>query len=255
MYEEVAKQIEDGIVANHHRAGDQLPSERELIERFKVSRAVIRESLKVLVEKSLVEVRPGKGAFVREPESSSVTNALSLYLRRQGHDWFSVHLLQVRQLLEVEIAGLAAAKATAADLRDIAGALAAMETDKADLERFAKADLLFHRALATATRNPLMELLLHPIAGLLLELMEELSPLTKAREQAIHHHREILKAVAKADVSMARQAMQAHLAQFETRLHDLASPSSRRAIRGSRARRASRADAAPSQEVRARKRS
>jgi len=231
MYEEVAKQIEDGIVANHHRAGDQLPSERELIERFKVSRAVVRESLKVLVEKSLVEVRPGKGAFIRAPESSSVTNALSLYLRRQGHAWFSVHLLHVRQLLEVEIAGLAAASARPADLKDIAAALAAMEADKNDLERFAKADLLFHRALAAATGNPLMELLLHPIAGLLLELMVELSPLPKARDQAIHHHREILSAVTKADVSGARHAMQAHLAQFETRLHDLDPPSARGAVR------------------------
>jgi GntR family transcriptional regulator, transcriptional repressor for pyruvate dehydrogenase complex len=231
MYEEVAKQIEDGILANHHRLGDQLPSERALIARFNVSRAVIRESLKVLVEKSLVEIRPGKGAFIRAPESSVVTNALLLYLRRQGHGQFAAHMTQVRRLLEVEIAGLAAANATAADLKDIAGALAAMEADKSDLERFTRADLLFHKALAAATGNPLVGLLLDPIAGLLLELMMELSPLAKAREQAIHHHREILTWVSKGDVGRARKAMAAHLAQFERRLIDFSCAAARESLR------------------------
>lgn len=62
MYEEVARQIEEAILADLHRPGEQLPSERELIERFEVSRAVIRESLRVLAEKGLIEVKAGKGA-------------------------------------------------------------------------------------------------------------------------------------------------------------------------------------------------
>src|SRR5215212_8054500 len=100
MYEEVAKQIEAAILMNHQRPGDQLPPERELIERFAVSRSVIRESLKVLAEKGLIEIHPGKGAFVREPESQGVRDALRLYLRRQRDTNFARDLTEVRQLLE-----------------------------------------------------------------------------------------------------------------------------------------------------------
>ncbi|HZS06690.1 MAG TPA: FadR/GntR family transcriptional regulator [Blastocatellia bacterium] len=220
MYEEVARQIKAAILTNHQRPGDQLPPERELIERFAVSRSVIRESLKVLAEKGLIEIIPGKGAFVCEPASGAVRDALHLYLRRQRDESFARNLTEVRQLLEGETATLAAERATAEDLKKIEAALARMEAEKDNLENFAQADLQFHQALAAATHNDLMELLLHPVAGVLTDLMMQLSPLPKARDEAIRHHRSILRAVKRRDATQARRAMHEHLGQFERRFRE-----------------------------------
>ncbi|MFN7945457.1 MAG: FadR/GntR family transcriptional regulator [Blastocatellia bacterium] len=220
MYEEVARQIEAAILTNHQRPGDQLPPERELIARFAVSRSVIRESLKVLAEKGLIEIVPGKGAFVREPGAGALQDALQLYLRRQRDEGFARDLTEVRQLLEGETAALAATRATEDDLKKIEEALAGMEAGKDSLTQFAQADLQFHQALAEATHNELMQLLLHPIAGMLTDLMMHLSPLPEAREEAIKHHRRILNAIRRSNADQARHAMQAHLGQFERRFRE-----------------------------------
>lgn len=220
MYEDVAHQIETAILLNQQRPGDQLPSERELIERFAVSRAVVRESLKVLAEKGLIEIIPGKGAFVREPEASTAQSALQLYLRRQRNERFASNLTEVRQILEGETAALAAQRATVKDLQQIEEAVAQMEACKDDLEMFAQADLQFHQALAVATHNDLLVVLLNPITGLLIDLMRQLSPLPQAREEAIKHHRTILQAVKDRDAAGAQWAMRAHLSQFERRFKE-----------------------------------
>lgn len=220
MYEEVARQIEASILTDDQRPGDQLPPERELIERFAVSRSVVRESLKVLAEKGLIEIHAGKGAFVREPGSTAVHDALRLYLSRQRDESFARDLTEVRQFLEGEIAALAAERATGDDLERIAAALAAMEAGKGELESFVEADMGFHRALAAATHNDFMGLLLLPITGLLTDMMMQLSPLPKAREEAIRHHRRILRAVKRRDAARARRAMHDHLRQFARRFKE-----------------------------------
>ncbi|MBS1807341.1 MAG: FadR family transcriptional regulator [Acidobacteria bacterium] len=218
MYEEVARQIEAAILNEQHRPGDQLPSERELIGRLGVSRAVIRESLKVLAEKGLIEVKPGKGAFVREPESASAASALKLYLRRQRNGSFSQNLVEVREMIEEQAASLAATRATAEDIAKLEAALAEMEAEKENAARFAQADLRFHLLLAEATRNELFPLLLHPVTDLLLDLMAQLSTAPTAPEQALWHHRQILRHIKSGAAAQARQAMHSHLSQFAKRL-------------------------------------
>jgi GntR family transcriptional regulator, transcriptional repressor for pyruvate dehydrogenase complex len=220
MYEEVARQIEAAILRNHQRPGDQLPPERELIERFAVSRSVIRESLKVLAEKGLIEILPGKGAFIREPGSAAVRDAFRLYLRRQRDENFARDLTEIRQLLEGETTALAATRATPEDMAKMEAALTEMEAEKENLARFVQADLQFHQALAAATHNDLMQLLLIPITGLLTDIMAQLSPLPRAQEEAIKHHRSILRAVKRRDAAQARRAMKAHLRQFERRVKE-----------------------------------
>jgi GntR family transcriptional repressor for pyruvate dehydrogenase complex len=218
MYEEVARQIEEAIIADEHRPGEQLPSERELIERFAVSRAVIRESLKVLSEKGLIEVKPGKGAFVREPESGTASGALKLFLRRQRDDRFSQNLVEVREMIEEQAASLAATRASEEDVKKLEAALAEMEAEKENSERFARGDLRFHLLLAEATHNELFTILLHPVTELLLDVMAELSSEPSAPDQAIWHHRQILQHVKRGEAERARQAMHAHLSQFAKRL-------------------------------------
>lgn len=220
MYEDVARQIEKAILLNHRRPGDQLPPERELIEHFAVSRAVIRESLKVLSEKGLIEIIPGKGAFVRHPEEGAVRDALQLYLRRQRDEKFAGSLTEVRQILEGETAALAAGRATGEDIKRLEASVTEMEAHVDSLEKFAEADLQFHQALAAATHNELMALLLNPVTGLLTDIMMQLSPLPKAREEAIKHHRAILRAIKRHDGDSARRAMREHLSQFERRFKE-----------------------------------
>lgn len=121
-------------------------------------------------------------------------------------------------MIEEQAASLAATRATEEDVKKIEAALVEMEAEKGNSERFAQADLRFHLLLAEATHNELFTILLHPITDLLLGVMAELSSSPTAPEQALWHHRQILRHVKRGEAEQAREAMHAHLSQFAERL-------------------------------------
>src|ERR1700680_4396054 len=107
LYEQIVQQIEESIVKGTLKAGDQLPAERELAQRFGVSRTAVREAVKALSEKGLVEAYTGRGTFVTDGTSRVVKHSLDLMLRI-GQQEGSTFLAELRQILEPEIAALAA---------------------------------------------------------------------------------------------------------------------------------------------------
>lgn len=198
------------------RVGDQLPSERELSEMFGVSRTAVRDAVNVLREKGLVEVLPGKGTFianVADRSSEVVRDSLGLMMGSRLNQGIA-DLIQVRSILEPEIAAMAAARASQEDLVTLQSASDTMENGLHDHDAFIEADLGFHLALAKATQNPLIPILIDPIIDLLRDHLWRMSIIEGGSERGQYHHKLILAAVLKRDPAAARKAMTAHMKQI-----------------------------------------
>ena len=213
--EQVADQVQRLIVAESLCPGDRLPSERGLAERLGVSRTVVREAVRVLSVRGLVEAKPGSGTYVRELSTDDVAAPIGLLLklRRAPNRYSDLH--EVRRTLEVDIAGIATERATGEDIAAMQAAIEGMAAHVGDAERFAQYDLAFHSALAAATHNDLYTVLLAPITDLLLEF--RLSAYNYDAQGAIEggltYHREVLRRVQAGDPEASRQAMREHLDQ------------------------------------------
>src|SRR5438105_12216821 len=107
LYEQIVQQIEDSILKGTLKTGDQLPAERELAQQFGVSRTAVREAVKALSEKGLVEAYSGRGTFVTNGTSQAIRHSLDLMMRINQQDGLA-HLVEVREILEPEIAAMAA---------------------------------------------------------------------------------------------------------------------------------------------------
>jgi GntR family transcriptional repressor for pyruvate dehydrogenase complex len=217
LYEQVADQVQQMVVDEALHPGDRLPSERKLAEQIRVSRSVIREAMKVLKVRGLIEARPGSGTYIREPQVADVSAPVGLMLSmRQVPGRFS-NLLEVRRTLEVAVSGLAARRATDEDIARMEAAIVEAATHTDDVEQFTRADLAFHAALAEATHNELYSVLLAPIAGLSFEFRMSTyhHDAQAAIDGVLFAHRQILDQVKAQDPEGARQAMRAHLDRSE----------------------------------------
>jgi GntR family transcriptional repressor for pyruvate dehydrogenase complex len=210
LREEAAEQIKTLILEGRLRPGDRLPSERELVTRLAVSRTSVREALRSLEIRGLLHVRPGEGAFVREVPVEAVIDPLasSLVNRRS-----LMELLEVRQILEPEIAALAAQRAQAPDVQEMEHILAEIE-DRLAGRRYdsaVKSIISFHRAITRCTGNHLMQRLMDTIGGLLSQSMRETLRVRGRPARSLEGHRQILEAIRAHDAGAAKAAMMAHI--------------------------------------------
>lgn len=212
----VSGQIQNLIVDNHLQPGDRLPAERDLAQQLGVSRTVVREAVRGLAAKGLLQVSPGRGGTsVRRPPAHSISESFSLYFR-SGPSMNQEKLLEVRRALEVEIAGLAAERRADEDLQRLAGVLEeAEQIGPTDREAFVRCDMAFHAALARATHNELWSLLLDSVADLLIETRRSGFDVPGTATRAYRYHKAIYKQVAQGNVEGARDAMRRHLAEAE----------------------------------------
>lgn len=210
LYERIVNQIERLIVAGNLKVGDQLPAERELAEQFAVSRTAVREAIKALREKGLVEIRLGRGTFVTNGASGAVRRSLGLLMKDTNS---FANLVEVREILEPEIAALAATRVTDENISAMTEAVETMETALENAEIFVEADLDFHLALAEATQNPVIPTLVDSIVDLLREHRKRIGNVEGGLARGQYHHKKILEAVIQRDPLASRLAMQAHLLQ------------------------------------------
>jgi GntR family transcriptional repressor for pyruvate dehydrogenase complex len=211
LVDRVVNEIQGVIVSGQLEPGMKLLPERELAEELGVSRTVIREAVRILVAKGLLETKPGVGTIVRQVTSDQIVEPLSLLLRAQEEDISVEHLHQVRRMLEVEIAVLAALQATEEDLAELETVLAEVESVTDIPGPFATKDADYHRGLARATHNPLLIILLDSIRDLMQEVRLLVTRHPDLREKVMPDHRRILERVAARDPEGARHAMEAHL--------------------------------------------
>jgi len=212
LYEQIVTQIEQSILDGKLRAGDQLPSEREMAEQFNVSRTAVREAVKALMEKGLIEIQVGRGTFVTARTDKAVRKSLGWFVKASDGN-LQGDLVQVRNVLEPEIAAIAAQMASADDIANLQRAVNTMDASLEDAEAFIEADQGFHLALANATQNKLIPTLIDPIVDLLREQRKRIFLVEGGAQRGQFHHKRILDAIQSHDPEAARKAMQAHLAQ------------------------------------------
>lgn len=236
LSDQVAELLLEKIIEGGLQPGDRLPSERHLSKRLNVARTVVREAIRDLRVRGIVSVHPGLGVLVApladlEPGASEVADP--------GMEHVSYDDIQeVRRALEVEIAQLAARRATDEGVERIRQALAEQEAAEGDLERSALADLEFHRALAAATENPLFLIILDSFREMGLELRRTSMQVPGALRVGIDAHGRIADAVAARDPVAARREMARHFAlarreYFGTQRRRLARQSAGRVVKGS----------------------
>lgn len=212
LVERVAESILERIVGGELKPGDKLPSERELGEQFGVSRTVVREAVRGLTGRGVVAVRAGSGLRVAAIDPAAVSESLALLLR-SNHELDYRHVHEVRVMLEVEMAGVAAERADDADVGRLQRAAEAME-HAGTFEEAALRDLDFHRAIATSTRNPFY-LVLHDAIGDALVAVRRENHARGGREDAVESHRQIVDRIAAHDRPAAEAAMRRHLEVVE----------------------------------------
>jgi GntR family transcriptional regulator, transcriptional repressor for pyruvate dehydrogenase complex len=212
LYEQIVQQVEESVHKGALKAGDQLPPERELAQQFGVSRTAVREAVKALREKGLVEAYHGRGTFITEGSSYSIRQSLDRMIRI-GQEEGSRYLVEVREILEPEIAALAAKRADEEGLTSLREQVAIMDSARKDPDAFIEADLDFHLALAEAAANPLILSLIDSIVGVLREQRMRIFHVEGGPERGQYHHKRILEAVEHRDPLGAREAMKAHLRQ------------------------------------------
>ena len=225
LYEQIVQQIEESIVKGDLKPGDQLPAERDLAQRFGVSRTAVREAVKALREKGLVEAYSGRGTFITDGTTQAVRQSLDLMVKI-GQPEGSTHLAEVRAILEPEIAMLAAIRIQEPELATMREAVAAMDRAGQNPETYIEADLDFHLALAEGAANPLILSLLDSIVALLREQRLRIFNVPGGPERGQVHHKRILEAVERRDAEKAREAMRAHLMQVRD---DSQAPAAKRA--------------------------
>jgi len=212
LYEQIVQQIEESILKGALKPGDQLPAERDFARQFGVSRTAVREAVKALREKGLVEAYPGRGTFVTNGTPPSVRQSLGRMMRADQPEG-TAQLVEVREILEPEIAGLAASRADEEAIATMREAIEVMDNTKDDPEGFIEADLDFHLALAEAAANPLILSLIDSIVAVLRDQRMTIFKVDGGPERGQYHHKKILEAIERHDPQGAREAMRAHLKQ------------------------------------------
>jgi GntR family transcriptional repressor for pyruvate dehydrogenase complex len=204
------------ITRRTFQPGDRLPSERELGSRLGVSRTVIREALRALSTKGLVEVRDGAGAYVRAPSTDLVSELLGICVSHmETGDVTSGHILEMRRILEIEMSGLAAERRGPDDLAELERLLGLMARPGSSRGDWAKIDYEFHDRVAIASKNPLFPIVLRSISEVLMRARLLGVRLPDYQAKALHHHRNVYEAIRARSSEKARAAMAGHLREAE----------------------------------------
>lgn len=222
-YETVIDYIERDYAEGKLKMGDKLPSERELAEQLHVSRASVREGLRQLEQRGVVEIKHGIGSFIALSQASLLANELSeSILDTDRH--FIYDMLEFRLALEAEAAYLAAQRANSVDLGKMKDSLEKMAASKDDIELGIQADVAFHVAIVEATNNAVFINLIKS----LMDHMEDTIRVTRTHRLAnpvkyqatLNEHKEIYISIATKNKHRARELMKKHIFQIRMELSE-----------------------------------
>lgn len=210
----ITREIIGSIIKGHYAPGDLLPTEDELCRQLGVSRSVVREATKAVTILGMIRSRQGRGTEVLPYENWNdfAPEVIEARSELQTVDEFLVHLLELRRIVEIEAAGLAAERAQPKAISAMEAFVTAMEGAHADVADFARADVGFHDAILAATGNrPLRSLLRSIEPALLTARTVSLTTRRAGLVLSASEHRAIFEAIKGRSVSQARRAMSAHL--------------------------------------------
>jgi len=216
LYENIIEQLIALIKDGTLKPGDKLPPERKLAEDLNVSRTAIREALRSLETMGYIVSKVGGGTYINEITLGNVMNPFSAVLSQNKK--LIVELLEVRMLLETEIARLAALRITPAKIQALQKAVEAMRAEVTAGHNGLDADNDFHNALAVASENEALKLILDMCGDLLTQTREATLNLEGQPEITLKDHEQIFEAVRKGDSMLAARRMKQHLADAQRNL-------------------------------------
>lgn len=207
---QVADHLEEYILSSpKSKVSEKLPSEMMLAKQYNVSRPVIREAMKLLQERGLITLKNGSGAYITRPETDTVMNAINRIM--QVDHIKSEDLTQVREILELSSADLAAQKITDEELEKMDEILTRFEDKTLPLKERVKLDEQFHLTIAQATENEILSIFIGVLTSLLRDYMGKGILVEGGIEDAIARHRQIYRAFCDRDREAVRKAMAEHL--------------------------------------------
>ncbi len=195
------------IQQGDYKAGDKLPTEAQLVQQIGAGRNTVREALRILASRNIVEVRQGAGCFLSDKQGVAQDPlGFSLVDDRRR---LAQELLDVRILIEPEIAALAAQNATPEDIAALEELLAQLEQLVAHGDDFSENDAQFHAQVACCTHNQVVSRLMPIITDGVFAFKEEIS--TREYHYTLKNHRELVRAIAANRAIEAKQIMTYHL--------------------------------------------
>jgi GntR family transcriptional repressor for pyruvate dehydrogenase complex len=210
LHEQIADSIQDMIAEDQLQPGARLPPERDLAKVLGVNRATLREAIRSLQQRGLVEMKVGSGTFITSVPPAVVAETIERFLvfGTCSHE----ELMTVRAILEPEIAALAAQHATAEDLSILQALVEQIEDAfvREEVANYAAADVGFHEALAAATHNDLISALTQGLEKVMKTWILAQTE-TRRLEQGAYGHRPICESVVAGDPDGAREAMHSHI--------------------------------------------
>ena len=222
LYERVVEKVLDMISSGQWKPGYRLPPERELSESFGVSRTVVREAVKALEARGVLESATGSGVSVRLADFNMVSRSLRTYMQLTNQVDFEIRLNEVRRVLEVELVALAATRATPEQRQELRKICQQMRAGGKTAPQMAELDFRLHITMAEATQNELFKVLLAPLIN---QLRDHITLTWKGFPRPVDlvldQHEAIVAAIETGDVEAARQAMIKHLAFSREVLEDL----------------------------------
>lgn len=217
VVQRIIKRIEQALITGELKAGDKLPTEKEFVEKFKVSRTSFREAIKMLIALGVVEIKRGDGTYISKADSESIVNPLIFPLVIQEKT--SRDLLELRKILEMGIVELMVEKADQDDLMIVEETIKNLEQasqkKNPDNQELLQYDLAFHHACAKATHNPLITKLMRTILDLLAPYIEHSHKRLGGVKLALKEHKAILDAIKERNFQKAKERINRSLKSWK----------------------------------------
>ena len=217
LYEQVADLMEQQILTQYED-GYRFPSEQQLADQFNVSRTIVREALKLLKERGLVDSKTGSGAYVTKPDSHNISNVMHRIIRMDQIDYNDVFDLRI--ILETAAAIQAAKKATPEQLAEMHDYLEKMRDLNLDPKTRSHYDFAFHYMIAKASQNPLLAIVTEAVGDVCREIISKAILVPGGVQDGIIRHENIYQLLCKHDSESIQEAIAGHLERSRKNYHD-----------------------------------
>lgn len=219
--EVIANRIKQMIEEGEFSLNERLPTEKELCEIFGVGRSSIREALIILSSAEIIETKQGEGAFIRKTDLQSFIHPLALSMVSKREQ--VIHLMEIREMVEIGAVQLAAIRADKIDLLKMKKAMMDYELEYEDIKLRKEHDFTFHQTIAHATKNPILIKFMENISGLIVQSIEYSISQNKGiyserKQDVLVEHQSILDCIERKDQEEAKKAMKKHFKGIHDKL-------------------------------------
>jgi GntR family transcriptional repressor for pyruvate dehydrogenase complex len=219
IHEEIVFKIKDMIEQGTLKTGDQLPTERELAEAFKVSRPSVREALRALESQGFLVSRQGDGTYVTQQPIELLIEPFASVILKEKFD--QLELFEMRRLIEPQLAYLAAERATPAEIAKMEQSLTIEEQELTSSEHLPTPDKTIHDLIFQAARNKILISIMESLMDSLAESHDRYLQMEGRPEKSLACHRNILTAIKAGNGELAADIMREHLEEIETMLFEV----------------------------------